>query len=286
MVHSSRSPDMLKFTKRHHAGIWLETLIYWIMMCGAWLLMFVPVIFVVWVAFFDNEIITFPPTGYTLRWFGNVMQEDQFVSGFLTSVQVSLFSMVAGLAVGIPASLVIVRSKFPGRGAINTLLMSPLIVPGIVAGTSLYIFFVQIEAATGVRIITTVPGFIIAHVVITIPWTVRLVSANVAGINRSVEEAAMSLGANPFATFWWITLPLLRPGIVAGGIFGFIISFTDLEMSLFLVGPGRTTLQIAMLQYLEWKFDPTIAAASVLQMALIGLALLCANRFVRLTSVV
>lgn len=263
-----------------------ERVAYRALLAGAWLLMFVPVVFVVWVAFFENEIITFPPSGYTVRWFGNAMREGAFVSGFLTSIQVSLVAMVAGLAAGIPAALAVVRGTFRGRDAINAFLLSPLLVPGIVAGTALYIFFVQIEVATGVRIITTLPGFVLAHVVITIPWTVRLVAANLVGINRSVEEAAMSLGAGPATTFWRVTLPMLRPGIVAAAIFSFIVSFTDLEMSLFLVGPGRTTLQIAMLQYLEWKFDPTIAAASVLQMALIGLALLIANRAVKISSVV
>jgi len=96
----------------------------------------------------------------------------------------------------------------------------------------------------------------------------------------------MNLGARPFTTFRRITLPMIRPGVVAAGIFSFIVSFTDLEMSLFLIGPGRSTLPIAMLQYLEWKFDPTVAAVSVMQIAIIGVGLLATDRFVKLSKVV
>src|SRR5258708_26390604 len=101
--------------------------------------------------------------------------------------------------------------------------------------------------------------------VIVIPWGVGRVPASLAGLDRTTEEAAQNLGANPWVTFWRITLPSIRPGIVAGALFGFVTSFGNLEMSLFLVGPGRTTLPIVILQYLAWKIAPTIAAVSGVQ---------------------
>ena len=121
---------------------------------------------------------------------------------------------------------------------------------------------------------------------IVIPWTVRLVTASLAGLDRSIEEAAQSLGANRFTTFRRVTLPAIRPGVVAAALFGFVSSFGNLEMSLFLVGPGRTTLPIAILQYLEWKIDPTIAAVSVLQILLIATAMLITDHFVKISRVV
>ncbi len=250
------------------------------------LFMFTPLIFVLWVSVFKNEVITFPPQGYTLTWFGNAWANPAFLNGFLTSIQVGLFSMLAGLALGVPASFALVRGNFPGREVLNAFLLSPLIVPGIVAGTAIYIYFVQLEIWTGTRFIATLPGFVLAHVALTIPWTVRLVSASLVGVDRSIEEAASNLGARPLTTFRRITLPMIRPGVVAAGIFSFIVSFTDLEMSLFLIGPGRSTLQIAMLQYLEWKFDPTVAAVSVVQIVIIGLGLVVTDRFVKLSKVV
>jgi putative spermidine/putrescine transport system permease protein len=250
------------------------------------LFMFTPLIFVLWVSVFKNEVVTFPPHGYTLVWFGNAWRNSAFLNGFIASIQIGVFSMLAGLALGIPASFALVRGRFPGRETLNAFLLSPLIVPGIVAGTAIYIYFVQLELWTGVRVIATLPGFVLAHVALTIPWTVRLVSASLVGVDQSIEEAAANLGARPLTTFRRVTLPMIRPGVVAAGIFSFIVSFTDLEMSLFLVGPGRSTLQIAMLQYLEWKFDPTVAAVSVVQIGIIGVGLMVTDRFVKLSKVV
>jgi len=250
------------------------------------LFMFAPVVFVFWVSLFADPFISFPPGGYSLRWYGAALENATLLGGFVTSIQIGLFAMVAGLALGVPAAIAIVRGRFPGREALNGFLLSPLIVPGIVAGTAIYIFFVQLELWTGVRAIATLPGFVLAHVALTIPWTVRLVCASLVTVDRRMEEAAMNLGAGPLTTFRRITLPVIRPGIVAAAIFSFIVSFTDLEMSLFLIGPGMTTLQIAMLQYLEWKFDPTIAAVSVFQILVIGTGLVVTDRFVKLSRVV
>jgi hypothetical protein len=159
--------------------------------------MLMPVVFVAWVSFFANEIVTFPPQGYTLSWYTRAWANRAFTDGFLTSIQVGLFSMVAGLILGIPASFAIVRGRFPGREALNALMLSPLVVPGVVAGTAIYIYFVQLEIWTEVRFVATLPGLVAAHVMLTIPWTVRLISASLVGVDRSIEEAAMNLGATP-----------------------------------------------------------------------------------------
>ena len=245
-----------------------------------------PLVFVSWLAFFRNEVVSFPPEGYTLRWFGNILDQNNFVEGFLTSLQVGLLAMAAGLAIGVPASLAVARHRFLGREAINTLLLLPLVVPGVVAGAAIYVFHVEVEVATRIPLVAALPGLVLAHVMITIPWTVRLIAANLAGVDRSAEEAAMNLGAGPVATFVRVTLPMIRPGIVAAALFSFIVSFGNLEMSLFLIGPGRTTLPIAILQYLEWRIDPTVAAVSFLQIGLIGAGMIVTDRYVKLTKVI
>src|SRR5690606_33611879 len=165
----------------------------------------------------------------------------------------------------------------------NTLLLSPMMVPAIVAGSGVYIYFIQIELLSGIQLVATLPGLIIAHVVIVIPWVVRLVTTSLLSANENIEEAAQNLGATPLTTFWRITLPIARPGLVAGGLFSFIVSFTDLEKSLFLVGPGRTTLPIAILNYLEWNLDPTVAAVATVQIFIIGFALIVSDRYVKLS---
>jgi putative spermidine/putrescine transport system permease protein len=245
-----------------------------------------PLLFVTWLAFFRQEIPSFPPEGYSLRWFRALADNDRFVSGFLLSLQIALIATSLGLALGLPAAFCLARFPFRGRELIGNLLLLPLVVPGIVLGIALYVSHVEVELATGLPIVGSLAGLIGGHVLIVIPWTVRLVAASLAGLDSAVEEAAQSLGANRLRTFWRVTLPAIRPGVVAAALFAFVASFGNLEMSLFIVGPGRTTLPIAILQYLEWKIDPTIAAVSVLQIALIGAAMLITDRFVRISQVV
>lgn len=245
-----------------------------------------PLVSVTWLAFWSQEIPTFPPEGYTLHWFGAALAQDKFVSGFRVSLQVGVAATLLGLLLGTPAALAIARRGFAGRAGINQLLLMPLIVPGVVLGTSLYVFQVEAEIATEWPILGSIPGLIGGHTLIVIPWVVRLVTASLAGFDRATEEAAMNLGANPLTAFFRVTLPAIRPGIVAGGLFGFVTSFGNLEMSLFLLAPGTTTLPIAILQYLEWRLDPTIAAVSVMQIALIAIAMLITDRYVKLARVV
>ncbi|MBS7804349.1 ABC transporter permease [Rhizobiales bacterium TNE-4] len=245
-----------------------------------------PLVFVSWLAFFKQEIPSFPPEGYSLQWFEAVTRQKNFVNGFKLSIQVGVMATAIGLLLGVPASLALVRYQFLAKGALNTLLLAPLVVPGVVLGTSLYVFQIETEIATGLPFLGSFWGLVAGHTLVVIPWIVRLVTANLEGTDRTIEEAAQNLGANPWVTFYRVTLPAIRPGIVAGALFGFVTSFGNLEMSLFLVGPGRTTLPIAILQYLEWKIDPTVAAASVIQIVLIGVAMLITDRYVKLSRVV
>jgi putative spermidine/putrescine transport system permease protein len=252
----------------------------------AFLYILLPLGFVTWLSFYSQEIPSYPPEGYTLRWFHAMMSNDRFIDGLLLSLQLALIATALGLLVSVPAALCISYFRFRGRELLNSLLLFPLMVPGVVLGTALYIFHVETEIATGLPILGSLGGLVWGHVLLTIPWITRLVVASLAGFDRTLEEAAQNLGATPWTTFRRITLPGILPGIVAGAMFAFVASFGNLEMSLFLVGPGRTTLQIAILQYLQWKIDPTIAAISVVQIALVGSAMLITDRFVRLSRVV
>jgi putative spermidine/putrescine transport system permease protein len=246
----------------------------------------VPLISITWLSFYWQEIPSFPPEGYSLRWYGSIVHNDRFVDGLLLSAQLGVIATSLGLALGVPAALCLARYRFPGREALSNLMLLPLMVPGVVLGTALYVFHVETEIATGIPILGSLLGLISGHVLITIPWIVRLVLASLVGFDRSIEEAAQNLGANRWTTFRRITLPSILPGVVAAAMFGFVTSFGNLEMSLFLVGPGRTTLPIAILQYLEWKIDPSIAAVSVVQIALVAAAMLITDRFVKISRVV
>lgn len=253
-------------------------LVYAIMLC--------PLVFVVWLSFFKDAILYFPPSGYTLAWYANAWQNQAFVNGFIFSLQVALVSAFFGVSLGVIAALGMIRYKFNGGKYVNTLLLSPLLMPGIVTGIAIYLFYLRAENFFDRDLVGTLGGLVLAHICLTIPWTVRLVSASMHGLDPSIEEAARNLGANGRTAFLRVTLPMLRPAIVAAALFSFIVSFENLEVSLSLVGPGKTTLPIAILQYLEFNLDPTIAAVSTVQIVLLGIIMLITDRFVKLSQVV
>lgn len=251
-----------------------------------YLFMLTPLIFVIWLSFFKDAIPHFPPSGYTIAWYENAWANKSFKAGFFASVQIACLATMVGGTLGVLASLGIQRNRFRGAAVVNTLLLSPLLIPGIVAGVAIYLFYVQTERALDTDVVGTYGGLVIAHVCLTIPWTVRLVTAGLQGLDGSIEEAARVLGASPRVAFMRITLPMLRPSIVAAALFSFIVSFENLELSLSLVGPGRTTLPIAIMQYLEFNLDPTIAAVAAVQIVLLGVVMLITDRYVKLSQVV
>ena len=277
-----RPPVRAILPDRRRLGRWLLNGVALI----AFLYILTPLIFITWLSFYSQEIPSFPPEGYTLHWYGQAIQNDRFIDAFWVSLQLGVIATVIGLALAIPAALGISRLRFRGNQAAANLMLMPLIVPGIVLGFAVYVFQVEIEIRTQLPLLGTLGALLWGHVLLVIPWTVRLVTASLAGFDRTLEEAAQNLGASRFTTFRRVTLPGILPGIVAASMFGFVSSFGNLEMSLFLVGPGRTTLPIAILQYLRWKIDPTIASISVLQIAIVIVAMLVTDRFVKISRVV
>jgi|SRR5450830_228660 len=267
-------------------GISGATFIHRVFVGLMFLFMLTPLICVVWMSFFKDAIPHFPPSGYTTHWYSNAWHNPSFANGFIASIQIAAVATLTGGALGMLAAFGIQRHKFRGSQLVSTLLLSPLLIPGIVAGIAIYLFYVQAERFLDQDIVGTHASLVIAHICLTIPWTVRLVVAGMKGLDHTIEEAASVLGANPRVVFLRITLPMLRPSIVAAALFSFVVSFENLELSLSLVGPGHTTLPIAIMQYLEFNLDPTIAAVSATQILLLGAVMLVTDRFVKLSQVV
>ena len=244
----------------------------------------VPLLLTLYLSVFDETIITFPPQGYTLRWYAQIL--PQFGDALRTSLLTALAATAVSLALGVPAGIGLSRHRFRGRGAVALLLLAPLTVPGIAIGLGVYVLAVMLEERTGVAISGSLALMVAAHVVVTLPWVVRLCLASLANHDRAAEEAAASLGAHPLRVLWRVTLPAMRGGIVAGALFAFIVSFENFEMTLFLTAPGLTTLPIAVFGYLQYHIDPLVAAVAVMQVALVGVALVVLDRQVRLTQVI
>jgi putative spermidine/putrescine transport system permease protein len=162
----------------------------------------------------------------------------------------------------VPAALAIARYRFLGRDLLTTLLMSPLMVPPVVLGIAFLRFF------TVIGLSGTFLGLVLSHVVIVTPFALRLVLATSYGIDLRIEQAAVSLGANPLVTFRRVTLPLLLPGIVSGWILAFITSFDEVTMTVFIASPETTTLPVRLFLYIQDNIDPLVCSISAL---LIGL---------------
>lgn len=264
----------------------LRRLPFLLLVLTAFVMMLAPVVTVVTISVFHDEIVSFPPSSLTLNWYVNAWERREFARGFVTSLQVAALATCIGVPLGTAAAYALVRGGLPGASAVSTLLLAPLAVPAVVAGTALYMFYIRAELWLDRDIAATLESLVAAHVLLTIPWTVRLVTASLQGLDRSAEEAAANLGARPFTVFRRVTLPAMRAGIIAACLFSFIQSFENLELSLLLVGPGRTTLPVAMLNYLEFRVDPTLAAVATVQILLVAVLMLVTDRFVSIARTV
>jgi putative spermidine/putrescine transport system permease protein len=251
--------------------------------CGI-ILITVPLILTLYLSVFDEKLILFPPRGYTLDWYPAIL--PNFGSAILTSLELGVASVFGSLLLGIPAGIGLARHRFRGRGIVATLLLAPLTVPGIALGLAIYVALVAVDEQLGSAVTGSMVGLVLAHIMITTPWVVRLCLASLTNHDRTAEEAAASLGANPLTVIWHVTLPAMRAGIIAATLFAFVISFENLELALFLTSPGVTTLPVAVLQYLEYHIDPLVSAVAVAQIVAVAVLLLVLDRFTRLGQLV
>jgi putative spermidine/putrescine transport system permease protein len=231
--------------------------------------MLAPILVVVVISFTSASYVAFPIPGWSLKWFANIFTYQPFVDGLIVSVKTAIGATLISCAFGVPACLYLARSRTRWTTAVMTFLLSPLSMPMIVIGFASLFFLSWL----GVGISFT--ALLITHTVVCLPYVIRTVAGVYAGLPASYEEAAAILGASPAQVFWHVTLPLIRPGIMAGLLFSFLTSFDNLPVSYFLGSADTNTLPVVMLSYLEHQFDPTIAAISSLQlvMALIALVI-------------
>lgn len=222
-----------------------------------------PIVIIVIASFTSANYMTFPPPGFSVKWFAEVMSLSWFKDALVTSLIVATASTAAAAAIGILAARVLARHHFRGRLVVEYVVLSPLILPGVVLGFALFNALVYFRLED-----LGLPNLIAGHTLVTVPFVVRSVWSAMAGTDISLEEAAQSLGANPAVAFWKVVLPTARPGIIAGAILAFTYSFNDLTMSIFLSGVDATTLPVQVMANIEYSADPTPAAVSTLMVGL------------------
>ena len=237
-----------------------------------------PVAIVVLFALNPPPFIAFPPTGVSLRWYAKFFGDRAFMHAFLLSLELGVATVAVAGTLGTAAALALARGGLPGAGFLTALFLSPLVLPGLLTGFAMFQLVLVLGIDRGFAVLLA------GHTVVAIPYVMRTVLAVVTHADRSLEEAARGLGATPRQVFREVTLPLIRPGIIAGGLFAFITSFDQFPISLFLVSPGQETLPIAMFNYLRFDFDGSIAAASTVSIVLALVLVLAIERTVGLQS--
>ncbi|SIQ89573.1 putative spermidine/putrescine transport system permease protein [Rhizobium sp. RU35A] len=221
-----------------------------------------PLFIILGAAVSDTSYLTFPPQGFTLRWFTNIFEISAFRTTAITSLQIALLGTALALLIGIPAAYALNRFRIRLPSWLANVFVLPILVPEIVLGFSLL---------KSVTISLGLPVFLVlllGHALLVLPYAVRVVGASLASFDFSIEEAAISLGCPPLKTFFTVVLPNISAGVIAAFILAFITSMNDVSVSLFLTGPGISTLPIQILAHMEQFFDPTIASVSVLLMVL------------------
>ena len=223
-----------------------------------YLFLLAPLLIVFITSFDANQYLSFPPQGFTLKWYELLPAESTFMSGMRVSLIVASVVTLVVLALGIPAALALDRYEFKAKGAILSFFLSPLLIPSIVLALGMVLMFGPL------RLTNTYAGIIIGHVAITIPFVIRTTLMSLATSDTSCEAAARILGANSATVFRRITLPLIRPGVIAGGVIAFIVSFDEAVISLFVAESGLPTLPVNVLRYVENSADAAVAALSVI----------------------
>jgi putative spermidine/putrescine transport system permease protein len=250
----------------------------------AFFLILLPVVLVFWISFFSTSFLAFPPPGYSLKWYRELLYRTSFVDAAALSLEIACVSTVISVIIGLMTSLALVHIR-RGREVLQTYYLSPLTVPTIVTGIAIYVSFTQLERVLHLDLVPSMWLMVLGHVMVIIPTSIRLITSGLMGVNPSLEEAALNLGATRLQAFLKVVFPQVRPTIMAATIFAFIGSFGNLEISLMLVSPGHNMLPMETLNYVLWNMDPTIAALSSVQVVFIVILLFVVNRLVGLSIV-
>jgi putative spermidine/putrescine transport system permease protein len=229
---------------------------------AATVFLLLPLLVVFFMAFDARTFLgPFPPSSFSLQWFERLFSNEFIRNGIKTSLLLAVTTTLISTVIGVTAALAIHRREFNGKALLTAFLFSPIIVPAVVIGFAILLVFTLVDIRVAfLRLLA-------AHVIITLPFVIRAVMASLAGLRPSLVEAAMSLGATEGKAFFTVTLPLVRPGIVAGMIFAFALSMDDVAASLFLTDQKTVTLPVVLVSLMRANFDLTLAAAAVLLVA-------------------
>ena len=237
-----------------------------------------PVAIIVFSSFNPTEANTFPPTGFSLRWYAKFFDSAGFVNAFRFSLWLAVVAAVVATAIGFLTAYGLVRAGRRGQGLVQSLAMLPMMVPHLLISISLLLALLVVP-------VPDLAALVIGHVLICLPFAIACIVASLEGIDAQLELAALTLGASRLRALWEVVIPLVAPGLLSALLFTFMVSFGDVYIALFLSGPGRTTLPIEIFAYMQWESTPVVAAITSLQILLIIALGLIIERLVGLRKI-
>jgi putative spermidine/putrescine transport system permease protein len=231
-------------------------------------------------SFNSTASLAFPPSGFSFRWYSEVLSSSDWLVSFQLSGLLALLVVITTIAIATPAGYALTRRSLRGRSLITGLALAPLLVPEIIIALGL-LYYLQ-----GLHLINTIPGLWLAHSLIALPYALRAIMVSAAGLDPALERAASSLGASRARTFWTVTLPLMRPGIVAGAVFAAVTSLGEVAVTQLISGANTVTVPVRIFSAVQFQLDPSVAAVSTLLMAVSVVVLLVLDRFAGISDVV
>jgi spermidine/putrescine transport system permease protein len=207
---------------------------------------------------FNTQKLNIRWEGFTLHWYEVLFQDQEVMLAVRNTLIIAIVSTLVATVIGTFAALALQRYRFPGYTISESLLYIPVIIPEVVMGISLLAFFALLRVRLGITTIT------LSHIAFNIPFVTLVVRARLHGFDKSIEEAAMDLGANEFTTFWRVTLPTILPGVMAGAMLAFTLSLDDYVITYFTAGPGSTTLPLRVFSMVRFAVTPEVNALSTL----------------------
>jgi putative spermidine/putrescine transport system permease protein len=239
----------------------------WALLCAVVAFVYVfslgPILITAAVSFNETNRSVFPPRGFSLRWWERALSPE-WVDPLVFSIELASLTAVLSTLLALPLAFALHRYRFRGREAMVALTLGPLMLPTLVTGVGL----LQLFQHAGLREYIGFTALLVGHVVICLPFAVRTVTVSLQTLPPNVELAAASLGATRWQALLHVIFPLIKSGLVAGAVFAFIHSFTDVNLSLFLASPGEQPVTVKILGFLEFGFAPTLAAVSVITLLL------------------
>lgn len=261
----------------------MKTVAVPMILVGTFVFLLAPIVVVVIASFNAVGVFSFPPQSFTTRWYSEI--DPAFYRALYISLIVASITVVLAVLVGVPGALALARGQFRGRDTLNALCLSPLMVPALVIGVAAFQFSLVIWDVFRVTLGGTIAGLVIGHLTFAIPYVVRSVLASHTRFDLSIEEAAQNLGASPLQTFFEVTLPILKPGIVSGALFAFLISLDEVPIALFMGGGNATTLPVKIFTAMEISFGGDILAVASLVVGASVILMLILDRTIGLERI-